>query len=205
MSETIFKQSFEAAKEEVAKLLRERKAIDDRLAVLTPFVEYLSAVVASKSPVEAPMPSVLDLGLTDAIRYEFKAASPIDGLSATETRDRLREHGFHLDKYANELPPIHNTIARLEKAGELQPILRPDGTKASRWVSSLKRAVDAVEKPILTQYINKFMAERFGLPIDENGNLRENAAGYVLNKGPLKFEDIPITDKPQPGYYRPKK
>lgn len=153
MSDAIFRQSFEAAKDEVAKLLRERKAIDERLAVLTPLVEYLSGVLRDNPPVEAPVPSALDLGLTDAIKQEFKSAAPMNGLTPTETRDRLREHGFNLDKYVNELPPIHNTIARLEKAGELEPIVRPDGTKAHRWVSSLKRAVAEVENSaIVSRY-----------------------------------------------------
>jgi hypothetical protein len=145
-NEIIFKQTLETAKDEMARLLRERKEIDDRLSKLAPLVEYLSMLCAVR-PADAPVPSVLDLGLSDAIRLVFKSAPSRFGLTAIEVRDQLREQGFHLDKYANELPPIHNTIARLEKAGEIELITRPDGAKAHRWVSSLKRLIDEIEHP----------------------------------------------------------
>lgn len=148
MAHDTYKHTLETAKEEIAQLLRERNEIDKKLSKLAPVVEYLSAL-CNPLPPELPMPSTLDIGLSEAIRQAFKSASPRFGLTATEVRDRLREQGFNLDKYANELPPIHNTIARLEKAGDLEPVTRPDAAKAHRWVSSLKRALLEIDRDLV--------------------------------------------------------
>ena len=144
MENQTFAQALEAAKAEMAKLLKERAKIEDRLSKLAPFVEYLAALCepVSQEPVQ---PSIHDIGLSDAMRLAFKSAVPSIGLTPTEVRDKLREQGFHLERYKSELPPIHNTIARLEKAGELEPVTRADGVRAHRWVSGLKRILQDLE------------------------------------------------------------
>jgi hypothetical protein len=185
-SDNSFRQTLETAKDEMARLLRERKVIDDRLSKLAPLVDYLSAL-CDPTPLETPVPSASDVGLSDAIRFAFRSGSPRLGLTATDVRDNLRENGFHLDKYANELPPIHNTIARLEKAGEIELVLRPDGAKAHRWVSGLKRAILEMENNRIVSTLSDTLANPpmsaaaiatlgFGLPDDRPQDSKEMAS-----------------------------
>jgi len=139
-----YKQTLETAKAEMGELLRQRKEIESRIGKLAPVVEYLSLLCDQLPPSDLPMPSELDLGLSDAIRLAFKSVLP-ESLTPTEVRDKLRESGFNLDKYANELPPIHNTIIRLLKNGEIEESVPKRDGKAYKWVSSLKRALLEIE------------------------------------------------------------
>ena len=123
----------------MVKLLAERSDIDKQISKLAPAIEYLSKL-CTDLPAEPPMPSELDLGLADAIRLAFKTAIPAS-LTPTEVRDKLREQGFHLDKYANEMPPIHNTILRLLKKGEIEEDVPRREGKCYKWVNSLTRAL----------------------------------------------------------------
>ena len=145
MEQQTYKKSLEAAKAEMAELLRKRNDLDSRIGKLAPVIEYLSALCDQElPPPDFPMPSELDLGLSDAIRLAFKSVAP-EPLTPTEVRDKLRASGFNLDKYANELPPIHNTIIRLLKNGEIEESVPKRDGKAYRWVSSLKRALLEIE------------------------------------------------------------
>jgi hypothetical protein len=140
-----YKQTLETAKAEMGELLRQRKEIDARIGKLAPLIEYLSALCDQVlPPPDLPMPSELDLGLSDAIRLAFKSVAP-EPLTPTEVRDKLRASGFNLEKYANELPPIHNTIQRLLKNGEIEEDASKRDGKAYKWVSSLKRALLEIE------------------------------------------------------------
>jgi hypothetical protein len=139
-----YKQTLETATAEMSDLLRQRQEIEARIGKLAPLIEYLSSLCDQLPPPALPMPSELDLGLSDAIRLAFRSASP-QSLAPTEVRDKLRESGFNLDKYANELPPIHNTIIRLLKNGEIEESVPKRDGKAYKWVSSLKRALLEIE------------------------------------------------------------
>jgi hypothetical protein len=133
-----FGYALAGAKSRLSELLKQRDEIDAEISRLALLVEQLSANVDLP---QGPIPSELDLGLSDAIRLTFRTSPPTLGLTPTEVRDKLRDQGFNLDKYASELPPIHNTITRLEKAGEIEPVERADGVKAHRWVSLLSRVL----------------------------------------------------------------
>jgi hypothetical protein len=141
-----YKRTLETAKSEVSELLRQRKAIDAQIGKLAPLIENLSVLCDEipALPPELSMPSEFDMGLSDAIRLAFKSARP-NSLTPTEVRDKLRASGFNLDKYANELPPIHNTIMRLLKQGEIEEDVPRREGRAYKWVSSLKRALLEIE------------------------------------------------------------
>lgn len=126
----------------MAELLRQRAEIDKKISKLAPALDYLSKLCTDLPP-EPQMPSSLDLGLTDAIRLAFKDAIP-SSLTPTEVRDKLRGQGFNLDRYANELPPIHNTILRLYKNGELEEDVPRREGRAFKWVNSLRRALNEI-------------------------------------------------------------
>lgn len=70
-----------------------------------------------------------EVGLTSAIRQEFKSAN---NLTALEVRDKLKER---FEKYGpNLLPSVHTVITRLRSQGQLTAIGTRDGKPAFRWV-----------------------------------------------------------------------
>jgi hypothetical protein len=147
MGEQDYKRTLESAKAEMSELVRQKNEIEARVAKLAPVIEYLAVLCDDKPNMplpDKPITSDSELGLTDAIRLAFKSAVP-NSLTPTEVRDKLKEIGFPLDKYKSELPPIHNTISRLKEKGELEEYPKPNGEKALRWVSSLKRALLEME------------------------------------------------------------
>ncbi len=147
MDAETYRQSLEAAKAEMRKLLAQRKEIDDRIGKLAPVIEDLS-VLCDEVPAPSPQQSVPSdpdpMGLSDAIRFAFRAVMP-ESLTPIEVRDKLRDANFDLDKYKNELPPIHNTISRLKDQGEIEEVSRPNGERAYKWISNLKRALLEIE------------------------------------------------------------
>jgi hypothetical protein len=145
----LYRRTLEDAKAEMHLLLQERRITEERIAKLAPVIEYLSALCDElpSPPPDLPISNAPDAtGLSDAIRFAFRAAVP-GSLTPTEVRDKLREGKFNLDKYKNELPPIHNTLLRLKENGEIEEIERANGDRAYKWVSNLKRALLEMEQP----------------------------------------------------------
>ena len=141
-----YKQALDVARRNMDRLLQEREVMDAEISKLTAVIESLTILCEGQTDVELLVQSqALAENLRDAMRLTFKAALP-SSLSPTQVRDKLREGGFPLDRYKYELPPIHNTIARLEAAGEIEAADRPDGEKAYKWVSVLRRAAKRAKK-----------------------------------------------------------
>jgi hypothetical protein len=163
MDMDLYRQTLADAKAELAQLLQERRILEERISKLVPVIEYLSALcdeLPSLSP-DLQQPSATDIGLSDAIRLAFKAAAP-NALSPTDVRDKLKQSGFHMDRYKYELPPIHNTINRLKANGELEDLDKPNGEKGYRWVSSLKRLLAEVDSPrIGSKWISRARASKW--------------------------------------------
>jgi len=134
MGDNAYRKTLEAARSDLANLLAEQKRINEKIGKLAPVIQYLAQLC--DEPVGGDLESMAvgpDLGLTDAIRFVLKAAAgrPVP---PTEVRDLLAHSGFNLAKYANPLPPIHNTLKRLKESKEIEEIEGPTG-KAYRWVS----------------------------------------------------------------------
>jgi hypothetical protein len=143
MKSETYHRTLDEAKAELAQLMKERRSIDERISKLAPLVEHLSNLCDEllDPPPDLQMPAGLEAtGLSSAIRLVFKSAAP-GSLSPTEVRDKLRQGNFDLDKYKNELPPIHNTILRLTANGEIEEVARGGGERAYKWISGLKRVL----------------------------------------------------------------
>lgn len=176
MDDETYKRTLEAAKAEMTQLLHDRDEINWRIAKLAPVVEYLSALCNEMAPPPDLSVStyIRELGLTDAIRFVLKNSGT--GLSPTEVRDRLREAGFDLNRYENELPPIHNTLQRLKASGEVEErINAAAGTKTYRWISGLKRALLELEPT----------PDRLGEP-----PTREEVLGHKVKDGKIILKDM---------------
>jgi len=139
MQNTSYRQALEDARKNLDRLLRDRDDLDAEISKLESAIDSLSAL-CDESAVEVGRDAESTaVSLRDAIRLIFNMARP-NALTPTEVRDKLRQSGFDLDRYKYELPPIHNTIARLEAAGEIEAALRSDGEKAYKFVGVFARA-----------------------------------------------------------------
>lgn len=140
-----YRQALDAAREKMSRLLRDKEAIDSEISMLVKVIDSL-AIYCEGVPAGPTFPEDSEAcaeNLRQAIRMVFKAAAP-RSLSPTQVRDKLRESGFNLDRYANELPPIHNTILRLKNNGELEEDIPTRDGRVYKWVSGLKRLLSEV-------------------------------------------------------------
>ncbi len=145
MTDESYKKTLQAARDELADLLRRREEINRKIGKLAPVVEYLAALCDEPTRIDelltlATHETAEDLGLSDAIRLVLKSAGV--PLTPTQIRDRLGEIGYDLDRYASVMPPIHNTLDRLKAAGELElDVSAAAGKKTYRLRSGLRRAL----------------------------------------------------------------
>lgn len=144
MSIEKYKQALDSARKALAELLKARENLDRQISKMEVLIISL-ADVCGESPDQVPGESdATSINLRAAIRLVFRAARP-NALSPTEVRDKLKEMGFQLDRYKYELPPIHNTIARLLLADEIE-VENLDGTKKYKWVGHWTRAARQATK-----------------------------------------------------------
>lgn len=122
-----YKSALEAAIKEYEALGEERRNIDTRLAQLAQTIGTLSRLVGH-------VPTV-PLGLTDAVRLVTRAGVP---MTPMDVRDRLHGMGFDLSGYSSELSVIHTVLKRLNEAGELRIVPKPNGKDAYLWQRPVK-------------------------------------------------------------------
>jgi hypothetical protein len=147
--------SFERALKDAKKALREafeqRAAIEERILSLKQTIKGLSALCEGDADDElVPVGNGIlghEMSLTDAIRCAFSQSREFM-LTPPEVRDALASMGVDLAKYKQVLVPIHNTLKRLEKQGEIVAFKDDGGNiRGYRWVSPLARAVEEVDGP----------------------------------------------------------
>jgi hypothetical protein len=122
-----YRSALEAAAKEYETLGEERRRIDDRLTQLAQTIGTLSRLIGI-----AP---TVPLSITDAVRLAMRAGVP---MTPPEVRDRLLSIGFDLSNYTNELAVIHTVLKRLNEAGEIRIVPRPDGKNAYLWAKPPK-------------------------------------------------------------------
>lgn len=146
MSDTNYSRARAAVKAEIKALVHQRDAVNEKIAKLYPIFDYLNALC------DKPDDPILDvvepqveneLGLSDAIRHVLRKAVPAS-MSPTGIRDALVEIGFNLAKYANVMPPIHNTLKRLEHTGEIK-VLKSSYGKVYQWRGEIGRTIKNYE------------------------------------------------------------
>lgn len=112
----------EAAIKEYESLGEQRREIDRRLSQLAQSIGSLSRLLGL-------VPTV-PLGLTDGCRLVLRGGLP---MTPIEVRDRLLEIGMDLSVYASDMSAVHTTLKRLNEAGEIRLVPRPNGKNAYLW------------------------------------------------------------------------
>ena len=130
MDKNFYKQAFDKAIEELTetmsqreKLDNEREQVDRRIVKIRSGLDGL-ATLCGKTPESLreeypqlfPNEIAPDVGLTDAVREVLKSTRYFS--SPVLVRDKLKEIGYDLSKYTNELANIHTVLKRLVENDE---------------------------------------------------------------------------------------
>jgi hypothetical protein len=102
----------------------QRRELDKRLSQLAQTIGTLSRLIG--------LTPTVPMGLTDAVRLALRAGVP---MTPTDVRDRLLAIGVDLSIYSSELAVIHTVLKRLNEAGEIRLIPRPDRKPAYLWAA----------------------------------------------------------------------
>lgn len=117
-----YRAALDGAIKEYESLGEQRREIDRRLSQLAQSIGTLSRLLGL-------VPTV-PLGLTDGCRLVLRGGLP---MTPTEVRDRLLEIGMDLSVYTSDMSAVHTTLKRLNEAGEIRLVPRPNGKNAYLW------------------------------------------------------------------------
>lgn len=131
MSDQLYKDTLEAAREEMNNLLEEETAISARLIVIRQRTNILRKTIISVGDLLGEDREPETAGVTDAIR-EVLRSRPDAYYSPTAVRTTLKSAGFPLENYKNFLAVIHTTLKRLEDKDEVETMTENNRT-LYRW------------------------------------------------------------------------
>ena len=117
-----YRSALATAIKEYEALGEQRREIDGRLAQLAQTIGTLSTLLG--------LTPTVPMSITDAVRLAMRAGVPMTPL---DVRERLLSIGVNLSAYSNDLAVIHTVLRRLNDAGELRLIPRPDGKNTYLW------------------------------------------------------------------------
>ena len=122
-----YRAALDGAIKEYEALGERRRDIDKRLADLAQTIGTLTRLLGY-------VPTV-PMGITDAVRLVTRAGIP---MTPMDVREKLHGMGFDLSGYASELSAIHTVLKRLNEAGELRIVPRPNAKDAYLWQRPMK-------------------------------------------------------------------
>jgi hypothetical protein len=124
MTSEDYRTALGSAIKEYEALGEQRRDIDKRLAQLAQTIGTLSKLIG--------LTPTVPMGLTDAVRLAMRAGVP---MTPMDVRDRLLAIGVDLSIYSSDLAVIHTVLKRLNEAGEIRIIPRPDKKPAYLWAA----------------------------------------------------------------------
>src|SRR5438067_1399424 len=152
MTSQDYRAALTAAVREYEGLGEQRREIDARLAQLAQTIGTLSRLLG--------LTPTVPLSITDAIRLAMRSGVPMTPLAV---RERLLSIGVDLSGYSNDLAVIHTVLKRLNEAGELRLIPKPDGRNAYLWAKP-PRAIAL--GPEIAEFVRGLPADRAFALID---------------------------------------
>jgi len=119
-----YRTALASAIKEYESLGEQRRDIDKRLAQLAQTIGTLSKLIG--------LTPTVPMGLTDAVRLAMRSGVP---MTPIDVRERLHAIGVDLSIYSSDLAVIHTVLKRLNEAGEIRLIARPDKKHAYLWAA----------------------------------------------------------------------
>jgi hypothetical protein len=123
MSLPSYRRDLQARKRELAGLLKQRQAIDQKMAQLQPIINHLEGLcreLGDRAAKENAVKVELTTGLTELARVTLEEAYM--PLSASEVKQRMEAKGFDFSKYSNPLASIHTVLQRLVKSHQVKVV-----------------------------------------------------------------------------------
>jgi hypothetical protein len=117
-----YRSALAAAITEYEALGEQRREIDTRLVQLAQTIGTLSTLLG--------LTPTVPMSITAAVRLAMRAGVP---MTPIDVRERLLSIGVNLATYSNDLAVIHTVLRRLNEAGELRLIPRPNGKNTYLW------------------------------------------------------------------------
>jgi hypothetical protein len=125
------------ARNELAEMFAYREQLEFEIAKQQRRIAALTALVNEGQEVDELLEMNLG-GMTEAVRSVFRASNDY-GLTPVEIRDRLVALYFPVNEYKNFLASLHSVLGRLEKNGEIKPVIvdRTNGRDESvyQWIT----------------------------------------------------------------------
>jgi hypothetical protein len=188
------KSALEHAQQKLSGLLAERQKVDKQIMDWKRVIDSLSVVsegIDTSIPPNLELPANFSekpsLGFTDAIRAIVGKSQA--GVTPTEVRDQLREIGFDLTKYKQEMVPVHNTLKRLEEQEEIYSVdTQPNHTVYWRIDPVAKALALDPNPPSLASLVR---AGKPKMP-KVRGRLNQDRLSGRYNKP--RFRDPPVTE-----------
>jgi hypothetical protein len=161
MTSEEYRAALIAAVSEYEGLGEQRRDIDARLAQLAQTIGTLSRLLG--------LTPTVPMSITDAVRLALRSGMPMTPL---DVRERLLSIGVDLSTYSNDLAVIHTVLKRLNEAGELRLIPKPDRKNAYLWAKP-PRAISL--GPEIAEFVR-------GLPVDRPFALIDQKAGVARTR-----------------------
>ncbi len=140
-----YNQQLRDAKEKLLELEREKLVIEQRMRAWLQIIEGLQTLTQDVPFDEDAPPGREEFGLTERVRDFLRSAAVPVG--AKQIRDQLRAQGMDGSDSKNFLINVHTALARMRKAGEVEEVALPDGTKLYQYVTLLQRALKLPPPP----------------------------------------------------------
>ena len=133
------KEQLREARNKLLELEREKLAIEQQMRGWIQIIEGLQTLTQDALLGDDGPPTREEFGLTERVREFLRAAAA--PLGAKQIRDQLRAEEVEGSDSRNFLINIHTILGRLSKAGEVDEVMLPDGTKLYQYVTLLQRAL----------------------------------------------------------------
>ena len=144
MTDGHYKDSLDAAKNEMEVLLSEQGQLEQRLGYIVARLQVLRKTILSLGELLGEEFEPQTIGITEAIRKVLKDSQDDRGsyISPISIRTALQKDDFPLSEYKNALAVIHTTLKRLEDQDEVESMTGTNGKAYYRWNRSRGEITD---------------------------------------------------------------
>lgn len=137
MTSNDYRQALERARRDLAHAIQQRDHWNLKIVQAQNAVRSMSAMVANAEAIEDQQREMQkQIGIAQAIEALVNGAD--HPLTAAEVREGLIFYGYDIDRYANPVSLIHQTLSRLAQAGRIKGFANGTFTRNDFYQALLK-------------------------------------------------------------------